>query len=83
MSDEIKNTRIMISSLGGSELKAVADSKVLQKLFDQKQKLIAEMNQAKREAADAAAKPYLEAIKEVDETYAFMLTFLGDNRKKD
>jgi hypothetical protein len=73
----------MISSLGGSELKAVADSKVLQKLFDQKQKLIAEMNQAKREAADAAAKPYLEAIKEVDETYAFMLTFLGDNRKKD
>lgn len=83
MDDTIKNTRLMISNIGGSELKAVADSKVLQKLFDQKQKLIFEMNQAKREAADAAAKPYLEAIKEVDETYAFMLTFLGDNRNKD
>lgn len=80
MTDVIKQTRLMISKLGGSELKAVAESETLQQLFDQKQKLVAEMNRAKREAADAAAKPYLEAIKTVDETYAIMLTFLGNNQ---
>jgi hypothetical protein len=83
MSNAIKNTRLMISNLGGSELKAVANSETLQKLFLQKQALIAEMNQAKREAADEAAKPYLEAIQSVDEKYSFMLTFLGNNQNKD
>lgn len=82
MSDLINQTRLTISNLGGSELKAVADSKTLQKLFEQKQALIAEMNQAKRKAADEAAKPYMEAIDDVDKTYAFMLVFLGDNKNK-
>jgi hypothetical protein len=83
MSDLIKQTRLTISNLGGSELKAVADNKNLQKLFEQKQALIAEMNQAKRAAADQAAEPYLEAIAKVDETYSLFLTFLGDNKNKD
>lgn len=83
MSDTIKQTRLLISSLGGSELKAVSDNKNLQKLFEQKQKLIAEMNFAKREAADRAAEPYLESIAKIDETYALLLTFLGNNKGKD
>ena len=82
MSDAIKQTRLLISSLGGSELKAVADNKNLQKLFAQKQQLIAEMNSAKREAADRAAEPYLESITKIDETYAMLLTFLGNNKDK-
>ena len=83
MSDLIKQTRLTVSNIGGSELKAVANNANLQKLFQQKQALIAEMNQAKRQAADEAAKPYLEAIEAVDKTYAFLLVFLGDNKNKD
>ena len=45
MSDLIKQTRLTISNIGGSELKAVANNENLQKLFKQKQELIAEMNQ--------------------------------------
>jgi hypothetical protein len=83
MSDTIKQTRLLISNLGGSELKAVSDNKNLQKLFEQKQKLIAEMNLAKRAAADRAAEPYLESIAKIDETYALLLTFLGNNKDKN
>jgi hypothetical protein len=83
MSDTIKNTRLLISNLGGSELKAVASNEGLQELFKQKQALIAEMNRAKRAAADQAAEPYLAAIDEIDNAYAVMLTFLGNNQNKD
>ena len=76
MSDLIKQTRLSVSNLGNSELKAVASNEGLQELFKQKQALIAEMNQAKRNAADQAAIPYLEAINEVDEMYAVLLTLL-------
>ena len=80
MSDLIKQTRLSISNLGGSELKAVATNESLQELFRQKQELVAEMNQAKRAAADLAAQPYLEAIKEVDEMYAVLLVLFSNNR---
>lgn len=80
MSDIIKSARLSVSNLGGSELKAVAANEGLQELFKQKQALMAEMNVAKRAAADAAAEPYLEAIAEVDNMYAMLLAMLGDNR---
>jgi tRNA uridine 5-carbamoylmethylation protein Kti12 len=83
MSDTIKNTRTMIAELGGSELKAVAGNASLQKLFKQKQELISEMNKAKREASDSAARPYLEAIDDIDNTYSFLLTFIGNNKSKE
>ncbi len=80
MSDVIKSARLSVSNLGGSELKAVATNEGLQELFKQKQALMAEMNVAKRTAADAAAEPYLEAIAEVDNMYAMLLAMLGDNK---
>lgn len=80
MCDVIKSARLSVSNLGGSELKAVAANEGLQELFKQKQALMAEMNVAKRAAADAAAEPYLEAIAEVDNMYAMLLAMLGDNR---
>lgn len=80
MSDLIKQTRLMVSNLGGSELKAVSSNATLQKLFDQKQRLVSEMNQAKRKAADDAAVPYLKAIEEVDQTYAMILALIGNNK---
>lgn len=79
--DVISKTREMISSMGGSETKAIVDNKSLQKLFQQKQLLLVEMNKAKKEAAELAAIPFLESIKELDEKYSFMLTFLGNNNK--
>ena len=54
MSDLIKSVRLSISNMGGSELKAVANNEGMQEMFKQKQALIAEMNTAKRQAADAA-----------------------------
>ena len=80
MSDVIKSARLSVSNLGGSELKAVATNEGLQELFKQKQALMAEMNVAKRQAADAAAQPYLDAIAEVDQMYAMLLAMLGDNK---
>lgn len=77
MSDLIKNARLYASNLGRSELKAVATNETLQELFKQKQALTAEMNQAKRIAADEAAKPYLEAIYEVDQTYSMLLKIIS------
>ena len=81
MSDLIKSVRLSISNIGGSELKAVADNEGMQEMFKQKQALIAEMNTAKRQAADAAAAPYLEEIAELDQMYAMMLTMIGDNKE--
>jgi hypothetical protein len=80
MSDLIKQTRLMVSNLGGSELKAVSSNATLQKLFDQKQRLVSEMNQAKRKAAEEAAEPYLKAIEEVDQTYSMILALIGNNK---
>ena len=80
MSDVIKSARLSVSNIGGSELKAVAANEGLQELFKQKQALMAEMNHAKRIAAELAARPYLEAIAEVDQMYAMLLAMLGDNK---
>lgn len=80
MSDLIRSVRINIASIGGSELKAVSSNESLQELFKQKQALMSEMNAAKRKAADEAAQPYLDAIKELDQMYGMMLTMVGDNK---
>jgi hypothetical protein len=81
MSDLIRAVRLNIASVGGNELKAVASSESLQDLFKQKQALTAEMNIAKRKAMEEAAKPYLEAIHEIDQMYGMMLQFIGDNKE--
>jgi hypothetical protein len=79
MSDLIKKARLRISEIGTSELQAIADDETLKEIFAQKQELISEMNQAKRKAADDAAKPYLDAIEELDKTYAFVLVLTSGN----
>ena len=42
----------------------------LQDMWNKIQELKREMNQAKKEAADLAAKPYLEAIETMEKQYA-------------
>lgn len=77
MSDIIDNVRRNIANLGNSELNLRASNESLQELWTQKQQLLTEMNAAKRTAADEAAKPYLEAIHEVDEMYATILALIS------
>jgi flagellar biosynthesis/type III secretory pathway chaperone len=81
MSDLIKNARVYASNLGKSELRAVLNNEHLQELFKQKQALVAEMNQAKRAAADLAAEPYLEVIEEIDQTYSILLKMISVSNK--
>ena len=80
MSDLIERVRNSIASLGGSEAKAITDNIGLKGLWEDKQALLAEMNKAKREAAELAAQPYLDVLKDLDEQYAFLLRMIGDNK---
>ena len=77
MSDLIKTVSKNISSLGNSEVQLRSNNEGLQELWQQKQQLLAEMNAAKKKAAEEAAKPYLEAIAEIDEMYATILALTG------
>ena len=72
--DIIKQARLNIAKMGNSELKAVANDEGLQEIFAQRQALLMEMNTARKIAADEAAKPYLETLKELDQMYAMLLT---------
>ena len=82
MDELVKNVRLQVTSLGGSEVKAINDNDGLKELFEKRQALIEEMNAAKRKAADEAAKPYIDAIAEVDKMYSMLLTMVGDNNQR-
>ena len=79
MTDLVNRIRANIAALGGSEIRAIANNDSLKVMWNDKQALLAEMNQAKKAAAEAAAKPYLELISEIDQQYAFLLQMIGDN----
>lgn len=79
MNEVIKRIRSSIISGGGSELKAVANDEGLKVLFAEKQRLLSEMSKVKKEAAEKAAEPYLELIKEIDEQYAMLLQLIANN----
>ena len=63
--------------MGSSEVNLRHNNESLQELWAQKQQLMAEMNAAKKAAAEAAAQPYLEAMAELDQTYATILALVG------
>jgi quinol monooxygenase YgiN len=77
MSDLIQNVRTNLAKLGTSEATLRHNNECLQELWEQKQQLMAEMNTAKKAAAEEAAKPYLQAIAELDQTYATILALMG------
>ena len=79
MTDLVNRIRANIAAIGGSEARAIASNSGLSSLWNDKQALLAEMNQAKKAAAEAAASPYLELISEIDQQYAFLLQMIGDN----
>jgi hypothetical protein len=68
----LRQVRAEISKAGGSELKAL-DLAGTQALFDSLQDLKQEMNEAKKQAAAEAAKPYLDAMETIEKRYALLL----------
>lgn len=71
---KLEEVRKSIVSGGANEVNARDQQESLRDLFREKQELILEMNQAKKLAAEEAAKPYLETIKEIDEQYLLILS---------
>jgi DNA primase len=72
--DALRRARAEISRHhGNSEFAAVAENESLQEMLVQIQELKDEMNEAKKAAMIEAAKPYLEAIKNLEENYALYL----------
>lgn len=69
----LKEVRARISAMGNSEFAAVADQPMLKGMWEQLQDLRAEMNEAKKLAAAEAAKPYQEAIEQLEKRYAMLL----------
>ncbi len=79
MSDLIRQVRMNLNKLGGSELKAMVSNDGFKELFAQRQALISEMNAAKKRAIAEAAAPYESVLHELDQQYSMMLTLIGDN----
>lgn len=73
----ISNVRKHITSNGLSELNMRASYDALQELWAKKQQLISEMNLAKKEAAEEAARPFLKEINEIDESYSAIIALVS------
>lgn len=69
----LEEVREKMTSFGGSEHEAQENMPALQGMWDQVQALKQEMNAAKKKASEEAAKPYLDAIAEIERRYAFIL----------
>jgi len=67
---------------GLSEAEVLASSGGIQGMFEELQGLKREMNEAKKKAAEEAAKPYLEAIAALEKRYSiFVKLSARDSRK--
>jgi len=67
---------------GLSEAEVLANSGGIQGMFQELQDLKREMNEAKKKAADEAAKPYLEALEALEKRYSiFVKLSARDSRK--
>jgi hypothetical protein len=78
MSDILKGVRISITNSGSSELAALDANEGLKELFEQRQKILKEMNLAKKAAAELAAKPFQDSLAEIDRQYAMILSMISD-----
>lgn len=78
MTDNIlKKVQQNLATLGGTNVGAMELSPAIKSLWEERMALKAEMNIAKQAAAAKAAEPYLEALKEIEERYAVLLTLSG------
>jgi len=79
MTDVVSTIRKNIAHAGGSEAKALISNDSLRDIWLMRQEIMQAMNRAKKNAAEAAAIPYLAKLAEVDRQYAFMLQMVGEN----
>ena len=68
-----ERAQLFLKNNGGSEVDARENVGGVNELWQEIQELKQQMNIAKKEAAAEAAKPFLEQIEELEETYAFVL----------
>ena len=69
----IDQARRDLVNSGGSEVDIRQSLPGAVELWDEIQTLKAEMNQAKKKAAEKAAAPFLEQIVELEDQYAFVI----------
>lgn len=69
----LPDIRKQLLKMGASETGDAVDNVMLQGMWGQMQALRNEMNEAKKAAAAEAAKPYLEAIEQIEKRYAMFL----------
>lgn len=69
----LPDIRKQLLKLGASETAGQVDNDALQALWNQMQDIRAEMNEAKKAAAAAAAQPYLDAMEQIEKRYAMFL----------
>jgi hypothetical protein len=63
----------LMDKTGTTEQEVLSEGTAITAMWNQIQDLKLEMNQAKRIAAEEAAKPYLEAIEKIEKRYAMLL----------
>ncbi len=69
----IDQARRDLVNSGGSEVDIRQNLPGAVELWDEIQKLKADMNKAKKKAAEEAAAPFLERITELEDQYAFVI----------
>ncbi len=76
MGDGLANVRKSLNKGGVSEIALHNRHEDLKELWEERQRLLSEMNVAKRKAAEQAAQPYLEKLQEIEQNYATILSLI-------
>lgn len=79
MNQNLTGARIAIAQLNGNEARAISSNSMMKDLWTRRQALMLEMNEAKKRAAEEAARPYQAQIEDIDTEYAFLLHLVNDN----
>ena len=78
MTNFITAVRKHLNEQGVSEIALREKYEDLQRIWNEKQTLLQEMQHAQMRAAELAAAPYLEQIYELDQNYATIISLLAD-----
>lgn len=79
MSSMLRNARIGAAQNGTNESRAIKTNEGLEELFNRKQALIAEMNNAKVKAIREAVKPFEDELHSIDQQYGMLISMIGNN----
>lgn len=78
MTDFITTIRKHLNEQGVSEIGIREKHEDLQRIWNEKQQLLQQMQEAQKMASELAAAPYLEQIYELDQNYATIISLLAD-----